>query len=254
MAIFKLVHPKTVAEMTLWSILLQRNWKKPFKLNNKTVFPPPHLADADGLLAVGGDLSSERLLEAYSKGIFPWYIESSPILWWSPDPRLVLFPDELKVLRSLKQSIKKGLFKITTDNAFEDVIKNCANIERKGSYDTWLTKDMITAYTALHHLGYAHSIESWQEGELVGGLYGMAMGAVFFGESMFAKKKDASKVAFVWTVNQLKRWGFEIIDCQVATRHLFTFGARLIPRAEFLEILTKALSKKTSPWGQDSSF
>lgn len=221
-----------------------------FKLNNKPSFPPPQFADPDGLLAVGGDLSSERLLEAYSNGIFPWYVESSPILWWSPDPRFVLFPDELKISRSLKQTIKKGFFTITTDRAFEMVIKCCAEIERKGSHGTWLTDEMIKAYNNLHHLGYAHSIESWHEGELAGGLYGVAMGAVFFGESMFTKKSNASKVAFVKTVQKLKDWGFVIIDCQIVTRHLLSFGARTIPRSQFLAILTKALKKKTSPWGQ----
>lgn len=220
-----------------------------FKLNNKPSFPPPQFADPDGLLAVGGDLSSERLLEAYSNGIFPWYVESSPILWWSPDPRFVLFPDELKISRSLKQTIKKGFFTITTDRAFDMVIKCCAEIERKGSHGTWLTDEMIEAYINLHRLGYAHSIESWHEGELAGGLYGVAMGAVFFGESMFTKKSNASKVAFVRTVQKLKDWGFVMIDCQIVTRHLFSFGARTIPRNQFLEILTKALKKRTSPWG-----
>lgn len=212
-----------------------------FQLTDKLLFPPPQLAEEDGLLAIGGDLSSERLLEAYSKGIFPWYVESSPILWWSPDPRLVLFPEELRISRSLKQLIKKDFFKITTDKAFEEVINNCANIQRKGSYGTWLTNDMIYAYIKLHQLGYAHSVESWHEGQLVGGLYGVALGGVFFGESMFTKMSNASKVAFVKTVEMLKSQGFVIIDCQVVTKHLINMGARTIPRSQFLRILEIAL-------------
>lgn len=223
-----------------------------FQLTDKLLFPPPQLAEEDGLLAIGGDLSSERLLEAYSKGIFPWYVESSPILWWSPDPRLVLFPEELQIPRSLKQVIKKDFFKITTDKAFEDVINNCAHIQRKGSHGTWLTKDMILAYIKLHHLGYAHSVESWHEGELVGGLYGVALGGVFFGESMFTKMSNASKVAFVKTVQRLKSQGYIIIDCQVVTKHLMNMGARTIPRSQFLRILKIALKKQTEKWG--SSF
>ncbi len=219
-----------------------------FQLTDRRIFPPPQLAEADGLLAVGGDLSSERLLEAYSKGIFPWYVESSPILWWSPDPRLVLFPKELKISRSLKQVIKKGSFKITTDRAFEEVINNCAHIQRKGSYGTWLTDEMIIAYIKLHDLGYAHSVESWHEGELVGGLYGVALGGVFFGESMFTKMSNASKVAFVKIVENLKSQGFVIIDCQVVTKHLINMGARTIPRSQFIRILKTALKKKTDKW------
>jgi leucyl/phenylalanyl-tRNA--protein transferase len=224
-----------------------------FKLTNKLLFPPPHLAEPDGLLAVGGDLRVERLLEAYSRGIFPWYEEPSPILWWSPDPRFVLFPDELRISRSLRQTIKNRIYATTTDKAFEEVIRGCAEVERKGSYGTWLTDEMIEAYIALHCLGFAHSVESWYEDELAGGLYGVALGAVFFGESMFTKKSNASKVAFVKTVQKLKDWGFVIIDCQIVTRHLFSLGARTIRRSLFLEILTKALSKKTASWGHNFS-
>lgn len=220
-----------------------------FQLTDKQIFPPPHLADEDGLLAVGGDLSSGRLLEAYSNGIFPWYIKSFPILWWSPDPRLVLFPEELETSRSLKQVIKREIFKITTDAAFEEVINNCARIQRRGSQGTWLTDEMIKAYIILHDMGYAHSVESWHDNELVGGLYGIAIGGVFFGESMFTKMSNASKVAFVKIVENLKRWGFVIIDCQVVTRHLINMGARTIPRSEFLGILKWALKKKTEKWG-----
>lgn len=220
-----------------------------FRLSDDLIFPPPYLADEDGLLAVGGDLSCERLLLAYSMGIFPWYIESSPIFWWSPDPRLVLFPEELHVSRSLKQIIKKQIFTITTDKAFEEVIRNCATIKRRGSKGTWLTEEMINAYIDLHRLNYAHSYESWYNGELVGGLYGVAIGGVFFGESMFTKMSNASKVAFVKTVESLNSWGFVIIDCQVQTKHLMSFGARLIPRKQFLKILDEAIKKRVEKWG-----
>lgn len=220
-----------------------------FRLSDDLIFPPPYLADEDGLLAVGGDLSCERLLLAYSMGIFPWYIESSPIFWWSPDPRLVLFPEELHVSRSLKQIIKKQIFTITTDKAFEEVIRNCATIKRRGSKGTWLTEEMINAYIDLHRLNYAHSCESWYNGELVGGLYGVAIGGVFFGESMFTKMSNASKVAFVKTVESLNSWGFVIIDCQVQTKHLMSFGARLIPRKQFLKILDEAIKKRVEKWG-----
>lgn len=220
-----------------------------FQLIDNKGFPPPELAEDDGLLAVGGNLSSEMLLKAYSSGIFPWYNESSPILWWSPDPRLVLFPEELHISRSLRQVIKKEIFKITTDIAFEEVIKNCATIKRKGQDGTWLTEDMIKAYIALHNLGYAHSVESWHEGELVGGLYGVQIGGVFFGESMFTKMNNASKVAFVKIAQKFIDWGIDIVDCQVVTRHLINMGARTIPRSYFLRILKYALKKKTEKWG-----
>lgn len=220
-----------------------------FQLIDNKGFPPPELAEDDGLLAVGGNLSSEMLLKAYSSGIFPWYNESSPILWWSPDPRLVLFPEELHISRSLRQVIKKEIFKITTDIAFEEVIKNCATIKRRGFEGTWLTEEMIKAYIALHNLGYAHSVESWHEGELVGGLYGVLIGGVFFGESMFTKMNNASKVAFVKIVQKFIDWGIDIVDCQVVTIHLINMGARTIPRGYFLRILKYALNKKTEKWG-----
>ncbi|MCX8031615.1 MAG: leucyl/phenylalanyl-tRNA--protein transferase [Thermodesulfovibrionales bacterium] len=222
-----------------------------FQLTKDILFPPPQLADEDGLLAVGGDLSPERLIQAYSKGIFPWYVDSSPILWWSPDPRLVLFPEELRISRSLRQILNKNIFHVTTDKAFEDVIKNCAYIKRKGSFGTWLTKEMIYAYIRLHNLGYSHSVESWYEGQLVGGLYGVVLGGVFFGESMFTKISNASKVAFVKTVNYLKTQGYVIIDCQVVTQHLINMGARTIPRDQFLQILKDSIKKKVPPWGKD---
>lgn len=212
-----------------------------FQLSDELIFPPPELSEEDGLLAVGGDLSEKRLLLAYSMGIFPWYSEGYPILWWSPDPRLVLMPDELKVSRSLRQAIKKGIYTVTMDTAFDAVIRNCADARRDDNDGTWITEEMIEAYIRLHNAGYAHSIESWHEGGLAGGLYGIAIGGAFFGESMFAKKSNASKVAFVRLVQQLTAWGFAIIDCQVTTPHLISLGAREIPRAEFMKILKQAL-------------
>jgi leucyl/phenylalanyl-tRNA--protein transferase len=216
-----------------------------FRLPDEIVFPSPELAEEDGLLAVGGDLSPERLLLAYSMGIFPWYSDDSPILWWSPDPRLVLIPGDLKVSRSLRQTIKKGTYRITLDNAFEMVIRGCAESRRKDEDGTWITEDMIRAYCRLHDEGFAHSVESWAGSELVGGLYGVALGGVFYGESMFTRKSDASKVAFVALVQQLTEWKFRIIDCQVATRHLISMGAKEVARSDFLKIVKKALKVRT---------
>ncbi len=212
-----------------------------FRLTEEIIFPPPHLAEKDGLLAVGGDLSEPRLLLAYTMGIFPWYSKGSPILWWAPDPRLILPPAELKTARSLNQTIKKDIFKITMDTAFESVIKNCAEAKRKGQRETWITPEMIDAYVGLHHSGYAHSVESWFEGELAGGLYGVSLGSAFFGESMFSKMSNASKVAFAALVEKLIEWDFTLIDCQITTAHLKNFGAREVSRKEFLEKLESAL-------------
>ena len=209
-------------------------------------FPDPYSAPGDYPLAIGGDLSPERLIFAYSLGIFPWYSEGEPILWWSPDPRMVLFPDELKISRSLKKVLKNKGFEVRFNTAFEEVIKNCATVKRKGQDGTWLTPEMIEAYIRLHKLGFAHSVETYLEGKLVGGLYGVAIGGVFFGESMFHKVSDASKVAFVHLVNRLKEKGFDIIDCQQSTPHMARFGAREIPRKEFLDIISKSIHKKTS--------
>jgi leucyl/phenylalanyl-tRNA---protein transferase len=213
-----------------------------YRLTKKLNFPPPGQADDDGLLAVGGDLSVERLLLAYSMGIFPWYSDGYPILWWSPDPRLVLIPAELKVSKTLRQTIRKGMFSVTTNQAFEEVIRNCATIRRKEEQGTWITEEMIAAYIRLHKAGYAHSVESWDGNKLAGGLYGVMMGRAFFGESMFAKKSDASKVAFAVYTADLAQKGFELIDCQVATEHLKTFGAKEISRDEFMKCLAKALN------------
>jgi leucyl/phenylalanyl-tRNA--protein transferase len=213
-----------------------------FRLTEDLAFPPSELAEDDGLLAVGGDLSVDRLILGYSMGIFPWYSDGYPILWWSPDPRLILIPQELKVSRSLRQTIKKDIYTITMDKAFEQVISNCADIRRGEDDGTWITSEMKEAYIQLHNAGYAHSVEAWNADELAGGLYGVILGRAFFGESMFAKKNDASKVAFVKFAEFLIKRGFELIDCQVTTRHLMNFGAREVPRTEFLEMLTKALN------------
>lgn len=180
---------------------------------------------------------------AYSMGIFPWYSEGSPIHWWSPDPRLVLIPEELKVSRSLRKVINKGVFKVTINTSFEQVMRNCSGIERKGQDGTWITEDMIEAYTKLHSSGYAHSVESWHEGELVGGLYGVILGKAFFGESMFSRMSNASKVAFVTFVEMLKEQGFKLVDCQVRTEHLISLGAKEVRRAEFFKLLSDALKE-----------
>ncbi len=215
-----------------------------FLLSEALRFPRPELADSDGLLAVGGDLSPERLLLAYQMGIFPWYANDTPILWWSPDPRLVLFPDELRVSKSLQRVIAKGRFTVTVDHAFRRVVEYCATVPRATGEGTWLVPEMIEAYYRLHRLGHAHSVESWHEGELVGGLYGVALGTTFFGESMFTRKTDASKVALVHLAGLLRARRFDLIDCQVTTHHLQTMGAREIPRAEFLARLTRGLARE----------
>jgi len=219
-----------------------------FELGKEPVFPPPGLAEPDGLLALGGDLSVERLTMAYSMGIFPWYTQGSPILWWSTDPRLVLFPGELRVSRSLRQTIRRGLFDVTFDMDFEGVIDGCAAAERHGQEGTWITPEMKDAYIALHRAGRAHSVESRQEGRLVGGLYGVSLGRVFFGESMFALVSDASKAAFVLLVHRLRDRGYALIDCQQTTTHLMSFGAREIPRMDFLSILRKEVNAPDA-WG-----
>lgn len=200
-------------------------------------FPEPESAldDPDGLLAIGGDLSVERLILAYQQGIFPWFSDEQPILWWSPNPRCVLLPGDLHISRSLRKTLRKQRFNVTFDRAFGDVITNCASIRSEG---TWITTEMRLAYLRLHALGWAHSVEVWDDdGQLVGGLYGVAMGRCFFGESMFSRKTDASKVGFVHCVRQLEHWGYAMLDCQVENAHLRSLGARLISRGRFLSIL-----------------
>jgi leucyl/phenylalanyl-tRNA---protein transferase len=206
-------------------------------------FPPVDMATPEGLLAVGGDLRPERLLEAYRHGIFPWYSDDQPILWWSPDPRTVLFPDKLHISRSLKRSLRPGIFNVTLDRCFRDVMQQCAGPRPQyPDGGTWITTEMLDAYTHLHELGYAHSVETWQEGQLVGGLYGMALGGAFFAESMFARTSDASKVALVSLVRQLQAWGFCLMDCQQSSPHIKMLGAEAIPRRNFLDHLAAALT------------
>lgn len=217
-----------------------------YVLDETAAFPPPENADESGLLAIGGDLSVKRLIAAYSQGIFPWYSEEMPIMWWSTDPRLVLLPDELKVSRSLAQAIRGGGFRLTVDRDFAAVISACAETPRKGEQGTWITNEMREAYIALHRAGHAHSVEAWHGGRLAGGLYGVAIGAAFFGESMFALRANASKVALVHLVGLLKGRGYEIIDCQQTTPHLVSLGAREIPRAEFLRIVRRAVKAQTT--------
>lgn len=215
-----------------------------WKLIDEVIFPDPKQAEPSGLLAVGGDLRPERLLAAYAAGIFPWYAED-PILWYAPDPRMVLAPGALRVVRSLRRVIAKELFEIRFDTAFERVIRACAAAERPDQDGTWITADMIDAYCRLHELGYAHSAEAWADGELVGGLYGVSLGAAFFGESMFANREEASKVAFVELVRRLHDWDFELVDCQVESDHLARFGAENWTRARFLAALERALRAPT---------
>lgn len=226
-----------------------------FQLSEKIGFPPPHLAEGEGLLAVGGDLSPQRLLLAYKMGIFPWYSEDDPIIWWSPDPRMVLRPSELKIPRSLKKVINKNMFRVTMDTAFEQVICECASVRTETGSGTWIVDEMIEAYCRLHKYGFAHSVEAWQGNTLAGGLYGVSLGRSFFGESMFMRVSNASKVAFVKLVRQLEKWQFDLIDCQVHTEHLGRFGADEIPRRLFLEQLGKSLKKTTlqGRWAFDSA-
>ena len=216
-----------------------------YQLSEDLVFPPPHLASKSGLLAIGGDLSRERLLLAYSMGIFPWYSAGEPILWWSPDPRLVLYPDEFKVSKSLKKIIKKQAFRVTMDRAFEDVITQCAQVRLENHEGTWILDDMVQAYCRLHESGFAHSVEAWRDDILAGGLYGVSLGKFFFGESMFTRITNASKVALVVLVEYLLSHSFAFIDCQVATEHLISFGAREISRSRYLKELAGALKYPT---------
>jgi leucyl/phenylalanyl-tRNA---protein transferase len=205
-------------------------------------FPPVSraLRSPNGLLCAGGVLSPERVLEAYSRGIFPWFSEGDPVLWWSPDPRMVLFPDELRVSRSLRRTVARKTYETRFDTAFRDVMEACA-APRDGQGGTWIVPEMVAAYTTLHERGFAHSVESWLDGHLVGGLYGVALGKVFFGESMFARAPDASKVALVRLVERLRASGFRAIDCQQATAHLASLGAREIPRAAFAQLLRESI-------------
>jgi leucyl/phenylalanyl-tRNA--protein transferase len=227
-----------------------------YQLDERLLFPPPEEAARDGLLAVGGDLRPDRLVLAYSMGIFPWYSARQPILWYSPDPRMVLLAEDLRVSRSLGKTIRKGLFRLTLDTAFPRVIDACARVRRRDQRGTWITRDMREAYVELHRRGLAHSAEAWQGPELVGGAYGVSLGAAFFGESMFATVSDSSKVAFVALVQQVQKWGIRLIDCQVYTEHLERFGARQWPRRAFLTALREALTVPTrpGPWAFDVAW
>jgi leucyl/phenylalanyl-tRNA---protein transferase len=214
-----------------------------FAITDKLIFPHPDLAEPDGLLGVGGDLSTDRLLLAYSNGIFPWFSEGNTVLWWSPDPRCVLFPDKLHVSKRLARRIRGGNYTVTFDRDFEEVIDRCSAAERKGQDGTWITEDMRKAYVRLHRDGYAHSVEVLMEGELAGGLYGVSLGKVFCGESMFHLRPDASKLALYHLVERLRKWRFPMIDCQVTNPYLLSMGAEEIPRREFLKYLKKYVSK-----------
>lgn len=215
-------------------------------------FPDPSqaLQDPDGLIAVGGDLSPERILAAYHKGIFPWFNPGDPILWWSPNPRTVIFPEQLHISKSLRKTLRKGEYKVTFDHCFERVMRACA-APRSYTDSTWINEEIVAGYCALHQRGVAHSVEVWRDNELIGGLYGIALGRVFFGESMFSRADNASKVGFAHLVRQLRAWDFQLIDCQVANEHLFSLGAVEIPREDFQRILVNFTHEPTVyalPW------
>jgi len=216
-----------------------------FQLTDDLVFPDPRHSEENGLLAVGGDLDPTRILLGYENGIFPWFNAEDPILWWSPDPRYVLYPNRLKVSKSMKQLMRKGRFELSLDRAFSEVISNCGIVKRDGEQGSWITSEMEDAYNALHDLGVAHSSEAWLEGELVGGLYGVCLGGIFFGESMFHKASNASKAAFIHLVDFLKNNGIEIIDCQMHTDHLESLGGEHITKERFLKELGQALKKES---------
>ena len=226
-------------------------------LHKNTPFPPVEqaLRQPNGLLAAGADLSPTRLLEAYRSGIFPWFSEGDPILWWSPDPRMVLFPAEFKISRTLRKTLLRGQYQMRCDTAFEQVMRACSQ-PRDGQNGTWIQEDMIAAYLRLHKAGYAHSIETWMDGELVGGLYGVSIGRMFYGESMFSRKTDASKIALAYLAAQLKRWNVGMIDCQMNTPHLASLGAREITRKEFIIRLQELIHypNLSSPWFLDDGL
>lgn len=214
-----------------------------FQLNDTPIFPRPELAEKNGLLAIGGDLSVERLLAAYSMGIFPWYSEGDPILWWFTDPRLVLFPDDFYVSKRFARTLRNTGFTTSFDMAFAAVIRNCAEVKRKEEEGTWISPEMQEAYIALHHAGFAHSVECWQDETLVGGLYGVQIGNVFFGESMFTHQSNASKIALAGLVEHLRQQGIRLIDCQMTTNHLLSFGAKEISGAQFSKLLNTHIQR-----------
>jgi leucyl/phenylalanyl-tRNA---protein transferase len=216
-----------------------------FQLSAEMVFPPPHLSTKEGLLAVGGDLRPQRLITAYKSGIFPWYSGDEPILWWSPDPRMVLYPSELKTSRSLMKIIRKEMFRVTLDTAFDPVIRRCAELRLNNGTGTWITPQMQAAYRKLHKLGYAHSVEAWYADQLIGGLYGVSLGRAFFGESMFSIMSNASKVCLYHLTGFLRDKGFHMIDCQIPSDHLAAMGARLVARKDFIAELHEATKYPT---------
>ena len=221
-----------------------------FRLPEENIFPLPELADDSGLLAIGGDLSVERLINAYANGIFPWYSKDDPIMWWSPDPRMVILPNDFKRSKSLKRTVERGIYTVKFDTDFKSVIENCAKVNRQDQDGSWITDEMLEAYLELHNIGFAHSVETYFENELVGGLYGLSIGKGFFGESMFHKKTDASKVALWHLVDRLLEWDFDFIDAQQETDHLKSMGAVSIRREKFLTLLEIAIQKegKTYKW------
>lgn len=226
-----------------------------FSLSKEIIFPPVELAEENGILAVGGDLSPKRLISAYSQGIFPWFSDDSPIIWWSPDPRFVLFPSEIKTTRSMRQVLRRDIFTFSFDRNFREVITQCRK-SRRGQEGTWITDEMVEAYVKLHEMGLAHSAEAWQNGSLAGGLYGVSLGNIFFGESMFTNVSNASKAAFITLTEKLESLGFACIDCQVYTEHLQSLGAKFIARSKFLSILSDSLQAEplTGNWGTLSEF
>lgn len=230
-------------------------WIEPTDRNVKFPNVAFALKEPNGLLAVGGNLTPRRLLTAYMQGIFPWYSQGQPILWWSPDPRAVLFPSRIKVSRSLRKEIRNGCFEITLDHSFREVIEACAQ-PRANSHGTWITPEITEAYCHLHNMGFAHSVEAWHDEKLVGGLYGIALGKVFFGESMFSRVANASKVAFVQLVQQLQEWGFVVIDCQIQSDHLRSLGSEDVRRAEFIRILNQHchVPRERSSWTLDTDI
>ena len=231
--------------------MTQLAWLEP-----SSPFPEPcaALEEPNGLLAAGGDLSPQRILSAYRQGIFPWFSDGQPILWWSPNPRCIIYPSDVHCSKSLNKHIRRLRPRITFDQAFEDVIQHCARLDSEQG--TWITAEMEAAYIQLHHLGYAHSVEVWHDQELIGGLYGLAMGKVFFGESMFSQQTNASKIAFISLCRQLEKWGYQLIDCQVENPHLLSLGAVTIERSDFLRQLTEALNQSGSDhlWQFDSTY
>jgi leucyl/phenylalanyl-tRNA--protein transferase len=226
-----------------------------YLLDKELNFPAPEDANEEGIVAVGGDVSPERLLEAYRNGIFPWPARGYPLLWFSPDPRFALRPSEVHVSRSLRKVIRKGHLRVTADLVFGDVITACAAVPRPHQQGTWITRELQSGYLGLHRLGYAHSIEAWRDDRLVGGLYGVALGRAFAGESMFASEPDASKVAFATLLGHLLSWGFRLVDCQVHTEHLARFGASMWPRQRFLSEWRAAVDEPSvlGPWRLDMS-